>query len=194
MKSLQRYESESKYGRFLLRLKYLNYICIDNLKLMGKLLSVLLALIVFLSSCEEGKVVAPAIEVESIVVNGDNLVDYKDSVDRMPVLKPGDEVEVRLYLDGNGSFLNSLNVTSDNPDVQAILLPSGDSAIAGDKNFTDLENGRMSFVDGVLSYEVKSRLQVVSSSANVVRLSFHLSARAECESGGIFELLLKTSN
>lgn len=160
---------------------------------MGKLLILFLASFALLSSCDEGKVIAPAIGLDGVYINGDTTVNYMDSLQTMPALKAGDEVEVRLILDGKGSSLNSLNVTSDHADVVAILVPSMDTIVAADTNFTDLEKGRMSFVDGVMNCKVTSMLRVVSPQEAETRLSFHLSARAECEAGGLLNLVLKTS-
>lgn len=160
---------------------------------MNKLMSSLLIILITLCSCESDKVAPPVIEIERVIINQDSTVNYKDSLDKLPVLKFGDEVEVSLYLNGNGSSLNTLNVSAANQSVKTSLIPSANAQIAEDKNFTDLENGKMSFVDGVGQCEVKSKLLIISTAEKNIKLSYHLSARAECEGGGILDLEFRTA-
>lgn len=176
-----------------MNLKYLSYICAINPKHMNRLLLNLLALPFLLSSCSNDKVLAPVIKLQSIVVNQNTAINYKDSLNKLPVLYEGDELEMELELDGNGSSLNTLNVSSDNKGIETSFSPLDNGLISDNKNFTDLENGRLGFIDGVLSFPLTVKIKVTSNQVGKSKLSFHLSARAECEGGGVLELEFVTA-
>lgn len=162
---------------------------------MNKLLLGLLVLPLILSSCSSDKALAPMIVLQSVAITQDSTVNYKDSLENLPILNVGDEVELELFLDGNGSALNTLNVSGSNKNIEILLIPSVEALITGNTNFTDLEKGRAGFVDDVANFKMKTRLKVVSTQdGGTVKLTFHLSARAECESGGVLELTLKTGD
>ena len=84
------------------------------------------------------------------------LVNKPRFIDHMPMVD--DELEISLKLDGNGEELNTFLVKEETPGSKetAVEIDFNDlpeETLSDDKEFTDKDNGKLGFKDGVRSEE-----------------------------------------
>lgn len=142
--------------------------------------SILLLFPFLLSSCLE-KEEAPVITIEKLIVNTvDEQKNYANRLDELPALKPGDEVDAYLSLDGNGSELKTFKLQACDELKTKLLYEK--SAVTTEENLTDEEKGQLRFKDGVIktSILVKAAIEQVEANGEV-KLAFYLSSKAEGE-------------
>jgi len=127
-----------------------------------------------LSSCASETIVSPEIKVISCSVN-DTIVA------ETPKVKVGDVVELSLNLIGNGSDLFSFHAKANGDEVKISLAEYDQKNVTDERNFTDAEACRLTFIDGVSTSNVKVKATVQAVKEDVMTLKFYLSAKTECE-------------
>lgn len=157
---------------------------------MKKLCCILfLSVWVLLTACEDGKAPSPLIKVKKIVVCSDDTT--RCNVSDFPDLKEGDEINILLDLDGNGSDLKSLNIASSEKNVETCFkYRNGAQGDISETQLTNEEKGMLYFVDGVTHFSLMVRAKVGAVEGDNLKIKAYLSARAECESG-VLELNFK---
>lgn len=139
---------------------------------------------------------SPVIEITKVYVNDDeeddNEVNYAKALESIPMLSVGDQVDITLQLSGSGADLKTFQLNADQ-EVNTNLLYS-DQDVSTTQGLTDVENGRLRFVDGVESTEltVKALVKAVKKGEET-KLFFYLSSKAESE-GAECEVILRTEN
>lgn len=139
--------------------------------------------LLLLSSCSSDTVVSPEIEVLTCSVNDTIITDT-------PEVKVGDVVELSLNLIGNGSDLSTFQAIAKKEEVEMSLAEYDENNVSVEKNFTNTEACKLTFVDGVNSSNVKVKATVQSVKEDVMVLNFYLSAKTECD-GSKLEVELK---
>lgn len=160
---------------------------------MRKLLLFSLVLLFFTACSDSAE--SPIIEVIGFSVN-DEPINYADKIDLIPSLHIDDEVTISLKLDGNGEELNTFLVKEEvaGADAQTVAihfegLPEGQ--LSNDKEFTDKENGKLGFKDGISQTFLELKAKVNKIADDKVTLRFYLFSKpADCE-GAKYELILK---
>lgn len=144
-------------------------------------------------SCTEEKADAPIIRLIGVSVNLGEVIEESDEMVELPLLEVGDQLDILLELDGNGSDLNSLNVKSDEEgSVKFVFWPEDYTAIEEDKNFTDYSKGYIGFKDGVTHFLLSVKATVLRADDDM-KICFHLSNRAKSQ-GGLLELEFGTAS
>ncbi len=164
---------------------------------MRKLFFPLLSLCLLTTACKDS-VPSPTIEMEGLYVNGGEM-DYARQMEALPPLKVDDELEISLKLDGNGEELNTFLVKEESLGSEATAVTVDfnelpEEALSGDKEFTDKDNGKLGFKDGVSQTKVGLRAKVQQVTEAGVKLKFYLFSKpVNCE-GAKYELEIKTSD
>ena len=125
------------------------------------------------------------------------LVNKPRFIDHMPMVD--DELEISLKLDGNGEELNTFLVKEETPGSKetAVEIDFNDlpeETLSDDKEFTDKDNGKLGFKDGVSQTQIGIRANVQQVTEDGVKLKFYLFSKpVNCE-GAKYELEIKTSD
>lgn len=154
---------------------------------MKKIVSLLFSLLL-LAACSNNSL-SPVITVTSLYVN-DDMTDYAQTLGSMPSLVVGDEVNVTLELNGNGAELKTFQVNR-TAEIKLDSLGYEEREVTSEADFTDVESGRLRFVDGVNDTRLLVKAKVVSTTEKETKLSFYLSSKAETNAGQ-YDLVLKT--
>ena len=164
---------------------------------MKKLFFPLLSLCLLTTACKDS-VPSPTIEMQGLYVN-DGEMDYTRQMEALPPLKGDDELEISLKLDGNGEELNTFLVKEETPGSKetAVEIDFNDlpeETLSDDKEFTDKDNGKLGFKDGVSQIQICIRAKVQQVTEDGVKLKFYLFSKpVNCE-GAKYELEIKTSD
>ena len=164
---------------------------------MKKLFFPLLSLCLLTTACKDS-VPSPTIEMQGLYVN-DGEMDYTRQMEALPPLKVDDELEISLKLDGNGEELNTFLVKEETPGSKetAVEIDFNDlpeETLSDDKEFTDKDNGKLGFKDGVSQTQIGIRAKVQQVTKDGVQLKFYLFSKpVNCE-GAKYELEIKTSD
>lgn len=164
---------------------------------MKKLFFPLLSLCLLTTACKDS-VPSPTIEIQGLYVN-DGEMDYTRQMEALPPLKVDDELEISLKLDGNGEELNTFLVKEETPGSKetAVEIDFNDlpeETLSDDKEFTDKDNGKLGFKDGVSQTQIGIRAKVQQVTEDGVKLKFYLFSKpVNCE-GAKYELEIKTSD
>lgn len=150
-----------------------------------KFLMILLGTYIF-SSCTTDGAISPTIDVERLSVNG---IATKEN----PSVKVGDELELQLDLSGNGSDLKTFQAKADKNEMNLVLADYEEQNVSQDKNFTNINACKISFIDGVMHTSVKVKATVESVQEDTLVLNFYLSAKADCD-GSTLEVKLKKAS
>ena len=148
----------------------------------------LLLVSVLLLACANNEL-SPVISVTNLHLSGDE-TDYAEAAESMPVLKVGDEVDVTLRLSGNGAELKTFQVNS-SAEVKLDELGFNPKEVSPETDFTNVEKGRLRFVDGVNTTTLMVKAMVISTVKKETKLSFYLSSKAETDAAQC-NLILKT--
>lgn len=138
---------------------------------------------------------SPDIRITNFYVNGDEKVDYAKDMESLPPLHVNDEVTMSLNLDGNGEELNTFLVHEDMEEgsatsVKIAFLDLADAQLSQDKEFTDKEQGKLGFIDGVSRMNFKITAKVFRVTNDKVLLKLYLFSKpVDCE-GAKLELEL----
>ena len=139
---------------------------------------------------------SPVIEVAGLYINGDD-TDYTQHMNEMPSLKLDDEMTISLKLDGNGEELNTFLVDTSEVNKQKVTIvfdEVSDETLSKDKEFTDKDNGRLGFKDGVSQTLVGVKAKVRKITPEGVTFRFYLFSKpADCE-GAKYELKVRTAD
>ncbi len=152
---------------------------------MRKLFFPLLSLCLLTTACKDS-VPSPTIEMEGLYVNGGEM-DYARQMEVLPPLKVDDELEISLKLDGNGEELNTFLVKEETLGSEATAVTVDfnelpEEALSDDKEFTDKDNGKLGFKDGVSQTKVGLRAKVQQVTEAGVKLKFYLVSKpGNCE-------------
>ena len=120
-------------------------------------------------------------------------------MEALPPLKVDDELEISLKLDGNGEELNTFLVKeetlgSKETAVEIDFNDLPEETLSDDKEFTDKDNGKLGFKDGVSQTQIGIRAKVQQVTEDGVKLKFYLFSKpVNCE-GAKYELEIKTSD
>lgn len=145
--------------------------------------------LLMLWACENEKALSPLINVKKIVVCSEDTIHC--AAQEIPGLKEGDEIDILLDLDGNGSNLKSLNISSSEKNVVTCFeYREENQQHISDTQLTNKEEGMLYFVDGVTHFSLVVRAKVGVVQEDDLKIKAYLSARAECESG-VLELNFK---
>ena len=144
---------------------------------MKKLFFPLLSLCLLTTACKDS-VPSPTIEMQGLYVN-DGEMDYTRQMEALPPLKVDDELEISLKLDGNGEELNTFLVKEETPGSKetAVEIDFNDlpeETLSDDKEFTDKDNGKLGFKDGVSQTQIGIRAKVQQVTEDGVKLKFYL--------------------
>ena len=156
---------------------------------MTKLVSFLLILLSFLGAGCSLNETSPIITLTTLYIDGDD-TDYAGALDDMPILAVGDKVDVTLNLCGNGADLKTFQVYCEE-DMKLDTLIYNESEVTLEKDFTDIEKGRLRFVDNIENAHITVRAKVVSILEDEMELSFYLSSKGEVD-GAQYDLVLET--
>ncbi|MEG2330751.1 MAG: DUF5035 family protein [Bacteroides sp.] len=154
---------------------------------MKKIVSLLFSLLLLAACSTNG--LSPVITVTSLYVN-DDTIDYAQTLGSMPSLVVGDEVNVTLDLNGNGAELKTFQVNR-TAEIKLDSLGYEKREVTSEIDFTDVEGGRLRFVDGVNDTHLLVKAKVVSTTEKETKLSFYLSSKAETNAAQ-YDLVLKT--
>lgn len=154
---------------------------------MKKIVSLLFSLLLLAACSNNG--LSPVITVTSLYVN-DDITDYAKTLESMPSLVVGDEVNVTLELNGNGAELKTFQVNRA-AEIKLDSLGYEKREVTSETDFTDVEEGRLRFVDGVNDTRLLVKAKVISTTEKETKLSFYLSSKAEANAAQC-DLILKT--
>lgn len=130
----------------------------------------------FLAACSVDSE-SPVITVEKLLLN-DSEENYAEQSAQIPTLNLGDEVQIFLTLDGNGSDLKSFQVTKD-ANIETGLVYEEDE-FSSDRNFTDPEKGQFRFINGVTNSHLTVNATVTELDKDGgAKLSFYLSSKTQ---------------
>ena len=164
---------------------------------MKKLFFPLLSLCLLTPVCKDS-VPSLTIEMQGLYVNAGGM-DNTRQMEALPPLKVDDELEISLKLDGNGEELNTFLVKEETPGSKetAVEIDFNDlpeETLSDDKEFTDKDNGKLGFKDGVSQTQIGIRAKVQQVTEDGVKLKFYLFSKpVNCE-GAKYELEIKTSD
>lgn len=138
---------------------------------------------------------SPVIEVAGLYINEDE-TDYAQHLSDLPSLKVDDEMDIHLKLDGNGEELNTFLVDTSEVNKEKIVIAFdklAEETLSKDKEFTDKENGKLGFKDGVSQTVVGVRAKVRKVTPEGVTFRFYLFSKpVDCE-GAKYELKISTT-
>lgn len=138
---------------------------------------------------------SPVIEVTGIYVNEDN-TDYAQRLSELPSLSVDDEMDIHLRLDGNGEYLNTFLVDTSEVNKEKIAIAFdglAEETLSKDKEFTDKENGKLGFKDGISQTVVGVKAKVRKITPEGVTFRFYLFSKSVDGEGAKYELKIKTS-
>lgn len=161
---------------------------------MKKLLAFLFSLSL-LTACTDS-VPSPIIEMARLYLNDDNRVDYAQRMGELPLLKVDDEIDIRLKLDGNGEDLNTFLVDTSEVNKEKVTIAFNmiqEETLSKDKEFTDKENGKLGFKDGVSQIVVGVKAKVCKVTPEGVTLRFYLFSKPAESEGAKYELKVGTT-
>ncbi|MCD8078884.1 MAG: DUF5035 domain-containing protein [Bacteroides sp.] len=167
---------------------------------MNKILLILsLFTVIGLSGCTDSDADdTPLISVLGIYLNDDD-TDYAYDPEELPVLTRNDVLTLIMQLDGKGAELKSFYaslVEGEDGDlshvVRVIISDYEEDHVTDDSNFTNPEDGRVGFVDGVTKSQVTAQVKIRTSQENEAEVGFYLSSRAKPDQGGEVKLLFQT--
>lgn len=159
---------------------------------MKKLLTFFLPLLL-LTACSSS-VPSPIIKMTGLYVNDDG-VDYAQRLSELPALKVDDEMDIQLGLDGNGEELNTFLVDTSEVKKEKVVIvfdELSEETLSKDKEFTDKENGKLGFIDGVSQTVVGVKAKVCKVTPEGVAFRFYLFSKGDCE-GAKYELKINTA-
>lgn len=160
---------------------------------MRKLLAFVLPLSL-LAACTNS-VPSPLIEVTGIYIN-EGETDYARHLSDLPSLKVDDEMDICLKLDGNGEELNTflVDTSEENKEKIAIAFDKlAEETLSKDKEFTDKENGKLGFKDGVSQTVVGVKAKVRKVTSEGVTIRFYLFSKSVDGEGAKYELKINTT-
>ncbi|NDV59218.1 DUF5035 family protein [Bacteroides sp. 519] len=142
---------------------------------MRKLLILLLLPLLFLG-CADSDSEIPVMKIVGVFMGGDEEeTNYANKFSELPDLQVGDEVDIVFTLNGNGDDLKSFIVVNDNAAIKTIMFFLGDEISL---EFSELNEGKAVFVDGVNDTWVTVKAKIVAPITEEQVLSFHLFSKA----------------
>ncbi|WP_455593261.1 DUF5035 family protein [Bacteroides sp.] len=161
---------------------------------MKKLLAFVLPLSL-LAACTSS-VPSPVIEVTGLYLNDDE-TDYAQRMGEIPLLKVDDEMDIQLRLDGNGEELNTFLVDTSEVNKEKVTIAFDEipeETLSKDKEFTDKENGKLGFKDGVSQTVVGVKAKVCKVTPEGVTFRFYLFSKPAESEGAKYELKVGTTD
>ncbi|NDV65056.1 DUF5035 family protein [Bacteroides sp. 224] len=144
---------------------------------------ILILFSILLYGCSEAEAETPILELTGVYTNESD-TNYANTLDQLPTLSVGDEIDISFYLNGNGNNLRSFVLKNNNSAIKTKFFFYGDD-ISDD--FSDLTNGVVGFVD-IPETEIAVKATILEVTEENPVLSFYLSSKAvNCE-GASFKL------
>ncbi len=166
--------------------------------MMKKLLMLLLPVLCL--NCTDSGSEAPIIKIIGIYLDGDETeTNYMNQFHKLPGLEVGDNVDILFSLKGNGDDLRSFIVskgdkneaTNQKASINTILVFKEENVISPE--FSDPDNGKAVFVDGVDEIAATVKVKVVAPLTEEQPLSFHLSSTSPESSSAVLGITLKAN-
>ncbi len=137
----------------------------------------------------------PVINVLGVFLN-DGDTNYARQWDALPVLTRRDTLDVIMKLDGKGADLKSFQGSLLNDEqgslIKIILEEANSEDISDDPNFTNRDEYRLGFVDGVATSEITARICIRTTQEEEIDLGFYLFVKENTSQGDPLKLLLQT--
>lgn len=130
---------------------------------------------------------SPDIRIAHFYINDDETIDYAKKLESLPSLEVSDVVTISLHLDGNGEELNTFLVQEDKEEGDAASMKIAfadlpDAELSQDKEFTDKDQGKLGFIDGVSQMNFKITGKVLRVTNEKVSLKLYLFSKpVDCE-------------
>ncbi|MDL2247835.1 DUF5035 family protein [Bacteroides sp. OttesenSCG-928-J23] len=152
---------------------------------MKKLLVLYIFSLLFLG-CADSIPDMPQMEITGIYISGDeNETNYANKYHTMPILRPGDEVDILFDLKGNGNDLRTFIVSNENSNIQTSMWFMADEV---SDEFSDFDKGNLVFVDGVSETGLTVKAKITGASDDASLLTFYLFSKATACSGAELRL------